>query len=187
MTAVDIPGMVQRPPSLPEPESRETHQTSRRQLQSTRVKPISPDAQPLPPPPEARPPTEPPPTVQPGFTSPRAVVVAIQIAAFQTRQRAEELRATLQAAGFAAYVVETEVPPGSARYYRVRVGPFDTREEAQRVASNVQSRFPQQIPDYWIVFLLAVQRTREMPRGVCPSSLFPFSIPSVSQLCLQLT
>ncbi len=36
-------------------------------------------------------------------------------------------------------------------HYRVRVGPFDTREDAQRVASNVQSRFPQQIPDYWIV------------------------------------
>ena len=150
LTAADIPGAVKRQPSLPEPGSREpinepvpvaTNQSDR----------ISPDAQPSPPPPEARPPTEPPPTDQPGFTSPRSVGLAIQIAAFQTRQRAEELRATLQAAGFSAYVVETEVPPGSARYYRVRVGPFDTREEAQRVASNVQSRFPQQVPDYWIV------------------------------------
>ncbi|MEE8462908.1 MAG: SPOR domain-containing protein [Acidobacteriota bacterium] len=73
------------------------------------------------------------------------------MAAFQTRQTAEGLRATLQAAGFSAYVVETEVPPGSARYYRVRVGPFDTREEAQRVGAKVQSRFPQEMPDYWIV------------------------------------
>ncbi len=113
--------------------------------------PISPDAQPSPPPLEVRQPTEPPPTDQPGFTSPRGVGLAIQIAAFQTRQRAEGLRATLQAAGFAAYVVETEVSPGSALYYRVRVGPFDTREEARVVALNVQSRFPQQIPDYWIV------------------------------------
>ncbi len=144
LKAADIPGAVQRPPSLPELESREpinepvpvaTNESER----------ISPDAQPSPPPAELPPPS------QPGFTSSRAVVVAIQIAAFQTRQRAEELRATLQAAGFSAYVVETEVPPGSARYYRVRVGPFDTREEAQRVALNVQSRFPQQIPDYWIV------------------------------------
>ncbi len=149
LKAADIPGAVQRPPSLLEPESREpinepvpvaTNQSER----------ISPDAQPSPPPAEL-PPTEPPPPSQRGFTSSRAVGFAIQIAAFQTRQRAEKLRATLQAAGFAVYVVETEVPPGSARYYRVRVGPFHTREEARGVVANVQSRFPQQILDYWIV------------------------------------
>ncbi len=149
LQAADIPGTVQRPTSLPEPESREpinepvpvaTNESER----------ISTDAQPSPPPAEL-PPTESPPPSQPGFTSSSAVGFAIQIAAFQTRQRAEELRATLQAAGFAAYVVETEVPPGSVRYYRVRVGPFDTREEARGVGANVQSRFPQQVPDYWIV------------------------------------
>ena len=149
LKAADIPGAVQRPPSLLEPESREpinepvpvaTDQSER----------IAPDAQPSPPPAEL-PPTEPPPPSQRGFTSSRAVGFAIQIAAFQTRQKAEGLRAKLQEAGFAAYVVETEVLPGSARYYRVRVGPFDTREEARRVASNVQSRFPREIPDVWIV------------------------------------
>ena len=150
LTAVDIPGAVQRPPSLPEPESREPiNEPSPAAINQGER--ISPDAQPSPPPPDARPPTEPPPTDQPGFTSPRAAGVAIQIAAFQTSQRAEGLRATLQAAGFAAYLVETEVPPGSVRYYRVRVGPFDTREEARGVGANVQSRFPQQVPDYWIV------------------------------------
>jgi cell division septation protein DedD len=97
------------------------------------------------------PPVEPPPTSQPGFTSSRAVGLAIQIAAFQTRQNAEGLQAKLQDAGFTAYVVETDVLPGAARYYRVRVGPFDTREEARSVASNVRSRFPREIPDYWIV------------------------------------
>ena len=151
LTAADIPGAVQRPTALPELESR-VPINEPAPAAINQGEPILPDAQPSPPHPEARPSAEPPPTTdQPGFTSSRAVVVAIQIAAFQTRQRAEELRATLQAAGFRAYVVETEVPPGSARYYRVRVGPFDTREEAQRVALNVQSRFPQQIPDYWIV------------------------------------
>ena len=150
LKAAEIPGAVQRPPSLPGPESREP--TNEPIPVATNLSErISPDAQPSPPPPEERPPTEPPPTDQPGFTSSRGVVVAIQIAAFQTRQRAEELRATLQAAGFSAYVVETEVPPGSARYYRVGVGPFDTREEARGVGANVQSRFPQQIPDFWIV------------------------------------
>ena len=149
LKAADIPGAVQRPPSLLEPESREpinepvpvaTNQSER----------ISPDAKPSPPPAEL-PPTEPPPPSQRGFTSSRAVGFAIQIAAFQTRQRAEKLRATLQAAGFAVYVVETEVPPGSARFYRVRVGPFDTREEAQSVGAHLQSRFPQRVPDFWIV------------------------------------
>ena len=149
LTAADIPGAVQRPTSLPELESREPINEPA-PAAINQGEPISPDAQPSLPPAEL-PPTEPPPPSQPGFTGSRAVVVAIQIAAFQTRQRAEELRATLQAAGFSAYVVETEVPPGSARYHRVRVGPFDTREEAQRVASNVQIRFPQQVPDYWIV------------------------------------
>ena len=150
LKAADLPGAVQRPPSLPEPESSEPINESA-PAATNQGERISPDAQPSPPPPEARPPTEPPPPSQPGFTSPTAVGLAIQIAAFQIRQRAEELRATLQAAGFRAYVVETEVPPGSARYYRVRVGPVDTREEARGVGANLQSRFPQQVPDYWIV------------------------------------
>ena len=150
LTAADLPGAVQRPPSRPELESREPINEPAPAAINQGER-ISPDSQPSPPPPEARPPTEPPPTSQPGFTSSRAVLITIQIAAFQTRQRAEELRATLQAAGFAAYVVETEVPPGSVRYYRVRVGPFDTREEARGVGANVQSRFPKQVPDYWIV------------------------------------
>jgi len=149
LTAADIPGVVQRPPSLPELESREPINEPA-PVATNESERISPDAQPSPPPVEL-PPTEPPPPSQRGFTSPRAVVVAIQIAAFQNRQRAEGLRATLQAAGFAAYVVETEVPPGSARYYRVRVGPFDTREEARGVGANVQSHFPQQVTDFWIV------------------------------------
>ena len=150
LKAADIPGAEQRPPALPELEGREPINEPA-PAATNQGEPISPDAQPSPPPPEARPPTEPPPTDQPGFTSPRAVGLAIQIAAFQTRQRAEGLRATLQAAGFAAYVVETEVPPGSARFYRVRVGPFDTREEAQSVGAHLQSRFPQRVPDFWIV------------------------------------
>ena len=144
LKAEEIPEAVQRQTSLPWPESRElidepipvaTNQSER----------ILPDAQLSPPP------AEPPPTSQRGFTSSRAVGLAIQIAAFQSRQKAEGLRAKLQDAGFTAYVVETDVLPGSARYYRMRVGPFDTREEARGVGSNVRSRFPREISDFWIV------------------------------------
>ncbi len=103
--------------------------------------------------PDARispPPAEPPPTNQRGSTGSRTVRLAIQIAAFQTRQQAEGLRVKLENAGFAAYIAETDVL-SSTRYFRVRLGPFDTEEEAQAAASNVRIRFPQEITDLWIV------------------------------------
>jgi len=33
----------------------------------------------------------------------------------------------------------------------VRVGPFDTREEATEIALNMQSRLSDLLPDFWIV------------------------------------
>ncbi len=149
LKAEEIAETVQRQTSLPGPESSEPVNEPV-PVASNESHSISPGAQPTPPPAEP-PPTEPPPTSQLGRTSSRAVGLAIQLAAFQTRQKAEGLRAKLQDAGFAAYVVEPDVLPGSARYFRVRMGPFDTREEAQRVASNVRNRFPREIPDFWIV------------------------------------
>jgi len=95
-------------------------------------------------------PTERPPTNQLDSTSTRGVGFAVQIAASRTRQKAEELRTIWQDRSYTVYVVEVDIP-GSGRYYRVRVGPFDTQEEAREVASNLQSRFPQEIPDFWIV------------------------------------
>ena len=148
LKAEDIPEAVQRFTSLPGPASREPINEPV-PVATNQSEHISPDARPSPPPTEL-PPTEPPPTSQLGFTASRPVGFAIQIAAFQTRQKAEGLRARLQEAGFTSYVVVTDVFPVSARYYRVRVGPFDTREEAQRVASNLRSRFPREIPDFWI-------------------------------------
>lgn len=152
---------AQRQVSLPEPGSREpidqpvpvvTNGSPRPSPVARRTpRPVEPPQPPVQLPPVEMAPPDEPPARQPVMTSSRAVGLAIQIAAFQTRRNADGLQAKLQNAGFDAYVVETEVRPGSARYYRVRVGPFDTREEARAVASNVQSRFPQQIPDYWIV------------------------------------
>jgi len=154
LKAEKIPEAVQRQTLLPGPESREPLNEPVPVATNVSER-TSPDAQLTPLPAEQPPadpsPTEPPPISQLGFTSSRAVGLAIQIAAFQTRQKAEGLRDKLQDAGFTAYVVEADVLPGSARYYRVRVGPLDTREEAQRVASKLRSRFPQQIPDFWIV------------------------------------
>ena len=75
---------------------------------------------------------------------------AVQIAAFQTRKKAEGLREVLENGGYPAYVVEADVPE-IGRHYRVRVGPFDNQTKAKEVASEVRSRFPQGGPDFWIV------------------------------------
>ena len=131
LKAEEDPEAVQGQTSLPGPQSRE------------------PDVQ-MSPPPAEPPRVEQPPTSQRGSRSSRTVRVAIQIAAFQNRQQAEGLRVQLEEAGFATYIAETDVLQ-STRYYRVRVGPFDTQEEAQVAGSNVQSRFPQQAQDFWIV------------------------------------
>ncbi len=95
-------------------------------------------------------PGELPPTKQ--FVSPsiQAVRFAVQLAAFRTNPQAEGLRAMLQGSGYAAYVVEANVPE-AGRYYRVRVGPFGTSEEAREVAVNLQDRFSEQLVDFWIV------------------------------------
>jgi cell division septation protein DedD len=150
----EISEAVPREVALPVPENREPIDEPVPVVTngSQRISPVARRSQPPVQSPAAEPPpTEEPPSSQRDFTDSRSVGLAIQIAAFQTRRNAEGLQAKLQDAGFDAYVVETDVPSESARYYRVRVGPFDTREEARGVASNVQSRFPQQIPDYWIV------------------------------------
>lgn len=95
-------------------------------------------------------PGELPPTKQ--FVSPsiQAVRFAVQLAAFRTNPQAEGLMAMLQGSGYAAYVVEANVPE-AGRYYRVRVGPFGTSEEAREVAVNLRNRFSEQLVDFWIV------------------------------------
>ena len=82
--------------------------------------------------------------------SPKAGGFVVQIAAYQTRNKAESLREILEDGGYPAFVVEADVPE-IGRHYRVRVGPFDNQTKAKEVASEVRSRFPQGGPDFWIV------------------------------------
>jgi hypothetical protein len=91
-----------------------------------------------------------PPATQFASTGRQPERFAVQLASYRTRPRAEGLRAMLVDVGYTAYVVESNVPP-SGRYYRVRMGPFDTREEAREMALNMQSRFFDLLPDFWIV------------------------------------
>lgn len=59
----------------------------------------------------------------------------IQIAAFKKRSPAETMRGALAEAGYDAYVSESE-RAGGARY-RVRVGTYATRDEAQQAAQRL--------------------------------------------------
>jgi DedD protein len=59
-------------------------------------------------------------------------VFSVQLAAYKTRSQADALRETLAARGIAAYVSEASTPAGAR--YRVRVGPFDSKEAARQKA-----------------------------------------------------
>ena len=96
------------------------------------------------------PPIEAPPANQLDSGNTQAAGFAVQVASFRPRPKAEELQRVLQDAGYPVQVVELDIS-GSGRYHRVRVGPFATEEEAREAASNLRSRFPQRIPDVWIV------------------------------------
>jgi cell division septation protein DedD len=82
-------------------------------------------------------------TVQPaGF--------AVQVAFFRKREEAEGLRVTLQDRGYTSYVAAADIP-GSGLYYRVRVGPFGTQEDAAEVVEDMRNRLPRPLPDFWII------------------------------------
>ncbi len=138
-------GRVKReaPPEPPQVRSREPIDPPAPETTNTRVS-TAPEA-------ETSPPSiEQPPANQLGSPSTRVAGFAVQVASFRARPGAEELRSVLQDAGYPVQVVEADIP-GSGRYYRVRVGPFVTEEEAREAASNLRSRFPQRIPEVWIV------------------------------------
>lgn len=99
-------------------------------------------------------PSEPPPAVEPpekaGKTSPAQAVrpappaaapaaekFAVQVAALSTAAAAKDLVARLKKGGFAAYI--EAVSTASGTLHRVRVGPFASRDEAQRAAEKVKA------------------------------------------------
>jgi DedD protein len=62
----------------------------------------------------------------------------LQVVSYETPEHAERFAKTLRARGHKAYVVEAEVP-GRGRYHRVRVGPFETRAEANQYQQRFES------------------------------------------------
>jgi cell division septation protein DedD len=60
----------------------------------------------------------------------------VQIAALNVRSEAEAIAKRLTSKGYAAYVLSP--PAGTPTVYRVRIGKFNTRREAESVATKLQ-------------------------------------------------
>jgi cell division protein FtsN len=95
----------------------------------------------LPPPAPPPRPVPPPGVTAPASATPAAVEAepwTVQVSAFRSRTLAEELRTRLAARGFDAYLLTSASEDGRARY-RVRVGAYPTRSEAERIAAELRS------------------------------------------------
>ena len=63
---------------------------------------------------------------------------SVQAGAFKTRAQADGLEKQLRQAGFDAYVTQAAAEDGQIRF-RVRVGTFKSKAEAQRVADRMRA------------------------------------------------
>lgn len=77
------------------------------------------------------------PTASAAFPEPTANGYALQVTALRERGEAEAVAKRLSAKGYAAYVI-TPQENSAPKYYRVRIGKFQTRREAEDIASKLQ-------------------------------------------------
>ena len=93
--------------------------------------------------PKPTPQTATPTTPQPSPTQPAAESGAkpytIQVSAFQDQAQADRMVQRLKSKNYDAYVVKATIP-GRGVWYRVRIGQYAQREEAERVAAVLKSR-----------------------------------------------
>lgn len=83
---------------------------------------------------EAAPPEAPAPEA--GAAQPARQGYAVQLAALNSRTEADAMASRLASKGYAAYVLTPA--NGTPAVYRVRVGTFDTRREAETIASKLE-------------------------------------------------
>jgi DedD protein len=76
------------------------------------------------------------PAVAQEVAEPQGAGFAVQIAALNVRGDAEAIAKRLSSKGYAAYVMSP--PAGAPTVFRVRIGKFETRREAENVASKLQ-------------------------------------------------
>jgi cell division septation protein DedD len=77
-------------------------------------------------------------TFQPAPSSVEPPLWTVQVSAFRSRTLAEDLRARLAARGLDAYVVSSATEGGQVRF-RVRVGTYASRADAERVAAELRA------------------------------------------------
>jgi hypothetical protein len=87
----------------------------------------------VPPPPA---PTAPDPAPSAEFAAPSGSGYAVQIAALNVRTEADAIAKRLTSKGYSAYVLAPSA--GTPKVFRVRVGKFPTRKEAEGVATRLQ-------------------------------------------------
>lgn len=150
----DVAITVASPPPLPKPEGIASTAGEkvaepapiRNEPPATAEPPSSASPAPLPPPPAAPPSSPAKPTVAAPSSSPGKPAVAaasapdrfaVQVAALSSAAAAKELLARLKKSGFNAYV--EAVSTGETTLHRVRIGPFASREEAQRAADKAKT------------------------------------------------
>ena len=71
-----------------------------------------------------------------GASEPQGTGYAVQIAAFNIRSEADAIAKRLMARGYAAYVMNPAA--GTPQIYRVRVGKFGSRREAETIATKLE-------------------------------------------------
>jgi cell division septation protein DedD len=111
------------------------------QLKAARERPAEPAAKPALPPPRQKAASPAPAPAETGaptqaFSEPTGSGFVVQIAALNVRSEAEAIAKRLSSKGYAAYVMSP--PSGTPTVYRVRVGKFPTRREAETVANKLQ-------------------------------------------------
>ncbi len=98
--------------------------------------------------------SSPPPERQPLQAEPKLAVVSdetgsftVQISSWRSSVKAEEEAERFRSAGYAAYVQRAHLPSQGGVWYRVRVGQFRARDEAERQARDLEVQLE---AGYWI-------------------------------------
>jgi len=71
----------------------------------------------------------------------------VQISSWRSSVKAEREAERFQRAGYSAFVERANIPAKGGAWYRVRVGQFNTREEAERQAADLEAQLD---AGYWI-------------------------------------
>ncbi len=104
--------------------------------------PPPPAVAPSPPPPQrpaAPPPSAPPPSASATGSVPAGAGFVVQVFATREESQAQKVREQLLRAGYEAFI--SSVLVGSLNNYRVRVGPYASRDPAERAAREITTDF----------------------------------------------